>query len=42
MEKVKFFKNGHEVRQPDPRKDVPFVLMYDYLFKSMGKNQWVK
>ena len=28
MEKVKFFKNGNVVRQRDPRKGVPFVLMY--------------
>ena len=37
IEKIKFFKNGNVVRQQGPRKDVPFVLAYDPLFKSTGK-----
>ena len=37
MEKVDFLKNGNRVRQWDPKKAVPFVLTYHFLFKSVGK-----
>ena len=37
MEKVKFVRNGNVLKQRDPRKGVPFVLLYHPLFKSMGK-----